>query len=46
MVRYGVSTTPTCVLIDKKGIVRLYHPGRLAESELQQRTEKMLQVSK
>ena len=46
MVRYGVSTTPTFVLIDKKGTVRLYHPGRLAESELEQRIEKMLQASK
>ena len=26
MVRYGVSTTPTFALIDRKGIVRLYHP--------------------
>jgi thiol-disulfide isomerase/thioredoxin len=25
--RYGVSTTPTLVLIDSKGIVRLYNPG-------------------
>ncbi len=46
MVRYGVSTTPTFVLIDKKGTVQLYHPGRLAESELEQRIEKMLQASK
>ena len=42
MVRYGVSTTPTFALIDRKGIVRLYHPGRLAESELERQIEKLL----
>ncbi len=24
---YGVSTTPTVVLVDRRGIVRMYHPG-------------------
>ena len=27
---YGASTTPTLVLIDRQGIVRLYHPGAMA----------------
>jgi thiol-disulfide isomerase/thioredoxin len=31
---YGASTTPTIVLIDKAGIVRLYHPGAMGEAEL------------
>ncbi len=31
---YGVSTTPTLVLIDKRGIVRLYHPGSMTAEEL------------
>lgn len=31
---YGASTTPTLVLIDTKGIVRLYHPGRMSYEEL------------
>ena len=31
---YGASTTPTIVLIDGQGIVRLYHPGALTETEL------------
>ena len=31
---YGASTTPTLVLIDKKGIVRFYHPGRMTYEEL------------
>ncbi len=31
---YGASTTPTVVLIDSKGIVRLYHPGQMSYAEL------------
>jgi thiol-disulfide isomerase/thioredoxin len=31
---YGASTTPTLVLIDRKGIVRLYHPGAMTLDEL------------
>jgi hypothetical protein len=31
---YGASTTPTIVLIDGQGVVRLYHPGALTEREL------------
>ena len=31
---YGASSTPTIVLIDGQGIVRLYHPGALTEKEL------------
>ena len=34
--RYGVSSTPTVVILDRGGIVRLYHPGRLTEEELEQ----------
>jgi thioredoxin-related protein len=32
--RFGVSTTPTLVIADKRGIVRLYHPGYLDEKSL------------
>ncbi len=32
--RYGASTTPTLVLIDRRGIVRLYHPGAMTYEEL------------
>ena len=32
--RFGASTTPTIVLADKAGIVRLYHPGRMSYDEL------------
>ena len=31
---YGASTTPTLVLIDRQGIVRLYHPGAMKHDEL------------
>ena len=31
---YGASTTPTLVLIDRRGIVRLYHPGAMTLDEL------------
>jgi thiol-disulfide isomerase/thioredoxin len=33
--RYGVSTTPTLVLVDRGGIVRLYNPGRLTLEQLE-----------
>jgi thiol-disulfide isomerase/thioredoxin len=32
--KYGASTTPTLVLIDRAGIVRLYHPGTMTYAEL------------
>ena len=31
---YGSSTTPTLVLVDRQGIVRLYHPGKMPYEEL------------
>ncbi|MEA2326174.1 MAG: hypothetical protein QOE68_1133 [Thermoanaerobaculia bacterium] len=42
MVRYGVSATPTFVLVDRKGIVRLYAPTRLSEAELSRRIDEVL----
>jgi thiol-disulfide isomerase/thioredoxin len=39
---YGTSTTPTLVLIDGTGVVRLYHPGAMTEAELRSETEKLL----
>lgn len=42
MVRYGVSATPTFVLIDRKGVVRFYSPTRLSEAALSKRIEKVL----
>lgn len=37
--RYGASTVPTIVLIDRHGIVKLYHPGALTYDELRPRVE-------
>ena len=31
---YGVTTIPMYVLVDRQGIVRLYHAGRMTEEEL------------
>src|SRR5688572_23945314 len=33
--RYGVSTTPTLVVLDRQGIVRRYHPGMMTAGELE-----------
>ena len=40
--RYGVSSTPTVVLLDRQGIVRLYHPGQLTEAELESQLRPLL----
>lgn len=40
--RFGVSTTPTLVLVDRDGIVRLYNPGTLSNEELAARIEALL----
>ena len=39
---YGVSTTPTLLLVDRKGIVRMYHPGRMPYDELRTRIQALL----
>ena len=39
---FGVSTTPTLMLVDRKGIVRLYHPGTLTYEELAAKIEPLL----
>ena len=40
--RYGVSTTPTLVLVDRAGVVRLYNPGRLTMEQLEPRIIQLL----
>jgi thiol-disulfide isomerase/thioredoxin len=40
--RYGASTTPTLVLIDRKGRVALYHPGVMSYEDLKSAIEKTL----
>jgi len=39
---YGASTTPTLVLIDRQGVVRLYYPGNLSYEELSSKLESIL----
>jgi thiol-disulfide isomerase/thioredoxin len=40
--RYGASTTPTLVLIDRRGMVAMYHPGVLSYEELRAEVEKVI----
>jgi len=39
---YGVSTTPTLVLIDRNGTVRTYHPGNMTNEELSTQIQALL----
>jgi thiol-disulfide isomerase/thioredoxin len=41
-VKFGVSTTPTLVLVDRAGIVRKYHPGQLSYEALAVLIEELL----
>jgi thiol-disulfide isomerase/thioredoxin len=43
--RFGVSTTPTLVIIDRQGIVRLYHPGQMTEDELDAQLRPLISAS-
>lgn len=38
---YGASSTPTLVLLDREGIVRMYHPGSMSYEELAAQVEKL-----
>lgn len=40
--RYGVSTTPTVVLVDRDGVVRLYHPGQMTFEDLEPRVKALV----
>ncbi|MCU1325558.1 MAG: Redoxin domain protein [Bryobacterales bacterium] len=40
--QYGVSTTPTLVLVDAKGTVRLYNPGAMTYEQLAAKIEPLL----
>lgn len=40
--RYGVSTTPTIVVVDRAGKVRSYHPGNYTEAELESLIQPLL----
>jgi thiol-disulfide isomerase/thioredoxin len=40
--RFGASTTPTIVLADRHGVVRLYHPGLMDEASLKAAIEPLV----
>ena len=40
--RFGASTIPTLVVVDRRGIVRLYHPGIMEEKDLRAAIEPLL----
>lgn len=40
--RYGVSSTPTLVLVDRQGIVRLYNPGRMTAEALDAQIQRLI----
>jgi predicted transcriptional regulator len=37
-----VSTTPTLVILDRAGIVRLYHPGAMTYEELKRAVDRIV----
>ena len=39
---FGISTTPTLVIIDRAGVVQLYNPGTLSYEELSAHVERLL----
>ena len=40
--KFGVSTTPTLMLVDRQGVVRLYHPGTLSYEDLVAKIQPLL----
>jgi thiol-disulfide isomerase/thioredoxin len=40
--RYGASTTPTLVFLDRTGVVRYYHPGAMTGEELTAKVQALL----
>jgi len=40
--KYGASTTPTLVLIDRQGHVALYHPGFMSYNDLRTAIERAM----
>jgi thiol-disulfide isomerase/thioredoxin len=40
--RYGVSTTPTLVLLDRAGLVRLYNPGKMMKEALEPHIKRLV----
>lgn len=44
-VNYGSSTSPTIVLVDRQGIVRLYHPGQMKQEDLEPKVRAIVGMS-
>jgi thiol-disulfide isomerase/thioredoxin len=44
-VRFGVSSTPTLVLVDRRGVIRLYNPGKMTLEQLEPRVQALLATS-
>ncbi|MGQ0735425.1 MAG: TlpA family protein disulfide reductase [Acidobacteriota bacterium] len=42
--RYGVSTTPTVVVVDREGIIRRYHPGQMTEAALEPLVKRLVET--
>lgn len=42
---YGCSTTPTVVLVDRQGVVQLYHPGKMTFEELEPKVRALVETS-
>jgi len=42
--RYGASTTPTLVFVDRAGVVRTYHPGAMTYEELRAAAQKVTET--
>jgi len=40
--RYGCSTTPTLVLLDRAGVVRMYHPGAMSYESLAEQIKRVM----
>jgi thiol-disulfide isomerase/thioredoxin len=40
--RYGVSTTPTLVVLDRAGLVRLYNPGQMTKEAIEPLIKRLL----
>lgn len=43
--KWGVSTTPTLVLVDRRGIIRMYNPGRLTMEQLEPKVSALINAS-
>jgi thiol-disulfide isomerase/thioredoxin len=39
---YGMDATPTIVLVDRNGIVRMFHPGPMTRAELEPEIKKLV----